>query len=150
MLPNNEEWSFVCNLSSMNLERYDEWEDTDAVETMVYFLDAVMTEFISDLERMRDSDVLQDRESFKHMEKAYNFAKANRALGLGALGLHSYYQSKMIPFESVEADQLNAKIFATIKKRSYDASKELAELFGEPELLKGYGRRNATLNAIAP
>src|SRR5690625_4008350 len=150
MLPNNEEWSFVCNLSSMNLERYDEWEDTDAVETMVYFLDAVMTEFISGLERMRDSDVLQDRESFKHMEKAYNFAKANRALGLGALGLHSYYQSKMIPFESVEADQLNAKIFATIKKRSYDASKELAELFGEPELLKGYGRRNATLNAIAP
>ena len=83
MLPNNEEWSFVCNLSSMNLERYDEWKDTDAVETMVYFLDAVMSEFISDLERMRDSDVLQDRESFKHMEKAYNFAKANRALGLG-------------------------------------------------------------------
>ena len=83
MLPNNEEWSFVCNLSSMNLERYDEWKDTDAVETMVYFLDAVMSEFISDLERMRDSNVLQDRESFKHMEKAYNFAKANRALGLG-------------------------------------------------------------------
>ena len=150
MLPNNEEWSFVCNLSSMNLERFDEWKDTDAVETMVYFLDAVMSEFISDLERMRDSNVLQDRESFKHMEKAYNFAKANRALGLGALGLHSYYQSKMIPFESVEADKINAEMFSTIQKRSYKASEELAELFGEPELLKGYGRRNATLNAIAP
>ena len=150
MLPNNEEWSFVCNLSSMNLERYDEWKDTDAVETMVYFLDAVMSEFITDLERMRDSDVLQDRESFKHMEKAYNFAKSNRALGLGALGWHSYLQSKLIPFESVEADKINAEIFSTIQKRSYKASEELAELFGEPEILKGYGRRNATLNAIAP
>lgn len=150
MLPNNEEWSFVCNLSSMNLERYDEWKDTDAVETMVYFLDAVMSEFISDLERMRDSDVLQDRESFKHMEKAYNFAKANRALGLGALGWHSYLQSKLIPFESVEADKINAEIFSTIQKRSYKASEELAELFGEPEILKGYGRRNTTTCAVAP
>src|SRR5690625_5238283 len=117
---------------------------------MVYFLDAVMSEFISDLERMRDSNVLQDRESFKHMEKAYNFAKANRALGLGVLGWHSYLQSKMIPSESVEADQLNAQIFATIKKRAYDASKELADKFGEPEILEGYGRRNATLMAVAP
>ena len=150
MLPNNEEWSFVCNLSSMNLERYDEWKDTDAVETMVYFLDAVMSEFISDLERMRDSNVLQDRESFKHMEKAYNFAKSNRALGLGALGWHSYLQSKLIPFESVEADKINAEIFSTIQKRSYKASEELAELFGEPELLKGYGRRNTTTCAVAP
>ena len=150
MLPNNDRWSFVCNLSSMNLERFDEWKDTDAVETMVYFLDAVMTEFISDLERLRDSDKSQDRSAFKHMEKAYTFAKENRALGLGALGWHSYLQSKMIPFESVEANQLNARVFSLIKKRSYKASEELAELFGEPEVLKGYGRRNATLNAIAP
>src|SRR5699024_11490202 len=56
MLPNNEEWSFVCNLSSLNAERYDEWKDTDAVETMVYFLDAVMTEFIQNLEDLRDSN----------------------------------------------------------------------------------------------
>ena len=150
MLPNNEEWSFVCNLSSMNLERFDEWKDTDAVETMVYFLDAVMTEFISDLERMRDSEEREERKSFVHMERAYNFAKANRALGLGALGWHSYLQSKMIPFESVEANKLNARIFALIQRRSYKASEELAEMFGEPEVLKGYGRRNATLNAIAP
>lgn len=149
-LPNNEEWSFVCNLSSMNLERYDEWKDTDAVETMVYFLDAVMSEFIGDLERMRDSEESEERASFRHMERAYNFAKANRALGLGALGWHSYLQKNLIPFESVEADKVNAEIFSTIKKRSYAASEELAELFGEPEVLKGYGRRNATLNAIAP
>ena len=149
-LPNNERWSFVCNLSSMNIERYDEWKDTDAVETMVYFLDAVMTEFLTDLESFRDSDKDEDRQTFKHMERAYNFAKENRALGLGALGWHSYLQSKMIPFESVEASRINAEVFSTIQKRSYKASKELAELFGEPEILKGYGRRNATLNAIAP
>ena len=149
-LPNNERWSFVCNLSSMNIERYDEWKDTDAVETMIYFLDAVMTEFLADLESFRDSDKDEDRQTFKHMERAYNFAKENRALGLGALGWHSYLQSKMIPFESVEASKINAEVFSTIKKRSYKASEELAELFGEPEILKGYGRRNATLNAIAP
>lgn len=150
MLPNNEEWSFVCNLSSMNLERFEDWQDTDAVETMIYFLDAVMSEFISDLEKLRDSDDFSDNSSFRYMEKAYNFAKANRALGLGALGYHSYLQSKMIPFESVEADQLNARIFSTIQKRAYKASEELAELFGEPEVLEGYGRRNTTTMAIAP
>ena len=150
MLPNNEEWSFVCNLSSMNLERYDEWKDTDAVETITYFLDAVMSEFLSDLERMRDSSERERRLGFRHMERAYNFAKANRALGLGALGWHSYLQSKMIPFESVEADKINAEIFSTIQKRSYKASEELAELFGEPEVLKGYGRRNTTTCAVAP
>ena len=56
----------------------------------------------------------------------------------------------MVAFESVEANKLNAEIFSLIQKRSYKASEELAELFGEPEVLKGYGRRNATLNAIAP
>ena len=150
MLPNNEEWSFVCNLSSMNLERYDDWKDTDAVETITYFLDAVMTEFLSDLERMRDSEQREERLGFRHMERAYNFAKANRALGLGALGWHSYLQSKMIAFESVEANKINAEIFSLIKKRAYKASEELAEKLGEPEVLKGYGRRNTTLLAIAP
>ena len=134
----------------MNLERFDEWKDTDAVETMVYFLDAVMTEFLTDLERLRDSNEREDNEAFKHIERAYNFAKANRALGLGALGLHSYYQSKMLPFESIEANQLNARIFSLMKDRAYRASEELAERFGEPEVLKGYGRRNSTLLAIAP
>ena len=150
MLPNKEDWSFVCNLSSINAERYDEWKDTDAVETMIYFLDAVMTEFITDLEELRDSDNLEDRDTFKHMERAYNFAKENRALGCGVLGLHSLYQSKMLPFESIEANKLNAEIFLTMKKRAYKASEELAEMFGEPEMLKGYGRRNSTLLAIAP
>jgi ribonucleoside-diphosphate reductase alpha chain len=84
------------------------------------------------------------------MEKAYNFAKDNRALGLGALGWHSLLQSKMLPFDSEEAFKLNSEIFKTIKDKSYKASEELAKLFGEPAVLKGYGRRNTTLNAIAP
>ena len=86
-LPDNDEWSFVCDLSSMNLLYYDDWKDTDAVETMVYFLDAVMTDFIAKLENLRDSSVYADRQSFAFMERAYNFAVANRAIGLGVLGL---------------------------------------------------------------
>lgn len=149
-LPNNDEWSFVCNLSSMNLLHYDEWKDTDAVETMVYFLDAVMTEFITKLERLRDSEKKEDRIAFEFMERAYNFAKDNRALGLGALGWHSYLQSRMIPFESLDASKLNAWIFRDIQEKALKASKELAELYGEPTVLKGYGRRNTTLTAVAP
>ncbi len=149
-LPNNEEWSFVCNLSSMNILYYDDWKDTDAVETMVYFLDAVMTDFITKLEALRDSDSEEDKLAFFFMEKAYKFAVDNRALGLGALGWHSYLQSHMIPFESMEAFKINADVFRTIKTRAYKASEELAEKFGEPEVLKGYGRRNTTLTAIAP
>lgn len=149
-LPNNADESFVCCLSSLNLVHYDEWKNTDAVETLIYFLDAVITEFISDLEKMRDSQDREKREAFRLMRRAYNFAKRHRALGAGVLGLHSYYQSKMIPFESVEAAKLNTEIFAFIQKKSYKASEELAELFGEPEILEGYGRRNTTLNAIAP
>ena len=149
-LPNNEDWSFVCNLSSMNLLHFDEWKHTDAVETMIYFLDAVMTDFINKLEELKHSDTREDQLAFKFMERAYNFAKSNRALGLGALGWHSYLQSQMIPFESMEAAKLNTKIFKFINDHALKASKELAERYGEPELLKGYGRRNTTLTAVAP
>ena len=150
MLPSNNDWSFVCVLSSINLTHYDKWKDTDAVETMVYFLDAVITEFIEKLEVYRDSSDRDDRQTFMFMERAYNFAKENRALGLGALGWHSLLQSKMIPFESQEAYNLNNEIFKAIKERSYIASESLAKHLGEPKMLEGYGRRNATLNAIAP
>ena len=82
-LPDNERWSFVCNLSSMNALYFDEWKDTDAVETMIFFLDAVMTEFIEKLEAYRDSESLDKQQIFTFMEKAYTFAVENRALGLG-------------------------------------------------------------------
>jgi ribonucleoside-diphosphate reductase alpha chain len=150
MLPSNEKWSFVCVLSSLNVMHYHKWKDTDAVETMVYFLDAVITEFINKLEVYRDSSDREDRQTFLFMERAYNFAKENRALGLGVLGWHSLLQSKMLSFDSQEAFDLNTEIFKFIKQRSYKASEELADIFGEPEVLKGYGRRNTTLNAIAP
>ena len=150
MLPSNDKWSFVCVLSSLNVLHYDKWKDTDAVETMVYFLDAVITEFINKLEVYRDSSDREDRQTFMFMERAYNFAKENRSLGLGVLGWHSLLQSRMLPFNNQEAFNLNTEIFKFIKNRSYKASEELADRFGEPEVLKGYGRRNATLNAIAP
>jgi ribonucleoside-diphosphate reductase alpha chain len=138
MLPNSNDESFVCDLSSMNLERWEEWKDTDAVETMIYFLDAVMSEFINKTEGM------------KFMEAPRNFAMRHRALGLGVLGWHSLLQSKMIAFESMEAKLLNTTIWKTIRERADKATKELSELIGEPELLKGYGRRNTTTLAVAP
>jgi len=150
MLPSKKDWSFVCNLSSMNLLYYDEWKETDAVETMIQFLDAVMTEFIQKLEALRDSSDEGERQGFYFMQRAYNFAVENRALGLGALGWHSYLQSKMIAFESQEARGLNREIFQAIHDRAYAASAELAKEYGEPSILKGYGRRNTTLLAVAP
>jgi ribonucleoside-diphosphate reductase alpha chain len=150
MLPSDHNWSFVCVLSSINLLHYDKWKDTDAVETMVYFLDAVITEFLEKLESYKDSPNLDDRQTFLFMERAYNFAKENRALGMGTLGWHSLLQSKMLPFDSQEAYNLNTEVFKALKDKSYNASEQLAEKFGEPAVLKGYGRRNATLNAIAP
>jgi ribonucleoside-diphosphate reductase alpha chain len=150
MLPSNDDWSFVCCLSSINLVNYEEWKDTDAVETLAYFLDAVMEEFITKLEVYKDSSKRDDQFTFRFMEKAYNFAKDNRALGLGALGWHSLLQSKMLAFDSQEAYDLNTEIFKVIKEKSYKASEEMAKMYGEPAVLKGYGRRNTTLNAIAP
>lgn len=150
MLPSKSDWSFVCNLSSMNLLYYDEWKDTDAVETMIEFLDAVMTEFIDKLEALRDSESESERQSFYFMQRAHKFAVENRALGLGALGWHSYLQSKMIAFESQEARSINKEIFKTIHDRAYAASAQLAKDYGEPAVLTGYGRRNTTLMAVAP
>ena len=138
MLPSTAEESFICCLSSMNLELYDEWKDTNAVKLAIYFLDAVLSEFI------------EKTEGNYYLSAARNFAIRHRALGLGVLGYHSYLQRNMIPFESMEAKMFNAKVFKQIQEQSLAASKELANIYGEPELLKGYGLRNATTMAIAP
>ena len=137
-LSNGIDESFVCDLSSLNLVTWDAWKDTDAVETLVYFLDAVMTEFINKTENV------------KFMEAPRKFAINQRALGVGVFGWHSLLQSKMVAFESFESKLLNAEIWKFIKEKSNQASVELAKLLGEPPLLKGYGRRNTTLLAIAP
>ena len=149
-LHNSEEESFVCVLSSMNALHYDEWKDTDAVETMTYFLDAVVTEFLTKIEDLKSDGSIEGNRAFFYLEKAYNFAKRQRALGLGVLGWHSLLQSKGLGFDTKESARLNVEVFKNIKEKSYNASSELAEKFGEPEYLKGYGRRNVTLNAIAP
>lgn len=130
--------SFVCDLGSMNLLYFDEWKDTDAVETYVFFLDAVMSEYIEKTKGM------------PHMAAAHRFAVNQRAIGLGSLGYHSALQAKMIPFESMEAKMLNVEMHRTIYEQAHAASRKLAEIYGEPPLLKGYGRRNVTVCAIAP
>jgi ribonucleoside-diphosphate reductase alpha chain len=149
-LHNSEEESFVCVLSSMNVLHYDEWKDTDAIETMTYFLDAVVTEFLTKIEDIRDEGTIEGKRGFFYLEKAYNFAKRQRALGLGVLGWHSLLQSKGLAFDTVDSAKLNVEVFKLIKEKSYKASQELADIFGEPKYLEGYGRRNVTLNAIAP
>lgn len=150
MLPSTSDWSFVCCLSSLNVMHYDEWKDTDLVETMIKFLDAVISEFCTKLEAFRDSEAREDQLVFKFMEKSYEFAKANRALGLGVLGYHSLLQSKLLPFESADARALNIEISKNIWDNANKATEELAKTLGEPEVLKGYGRRNTTLLAVAP
>ena len=122
----------------MNVLHYDEWRDTDAVDVLTYFLDAVMSEFI------------EKTENVWGMQRARRFAQRHRALGIGQLGWHSYLQSKMIPFESAQARRLCGAVALEIKEQAYRASARLAEMHGETEMTKGYGRRNTTLTAIAP
>jgi ribonucleoside-diphosphate reductase alpha chain len=137
-LHSDENNSFVCVLSSLNLLHWDEIEKTDAIETMIYFLDSVNQEFID-----KTKDI-------KFMKSARNFALNHRALGMGVLGWHSYLQNKMIPFESMKAKLINTSIWSTIKEKSDNATIKLAEEFGEAPILEGYGRRNVTTLAIAP
>lgn len=137
-LPSSESESFICCLSSMNLELYDDWKDTEAVKMAIFFLDAVLQEFIAKTENNH------------YLAAANKFAKRHRALGLGVLGWHSYLQRNMIPFEGLQAKLLTTSIFKDIQEKAEKASSELARIYGEPELLKGYGKRNTTLLAIAP
>lgn len=149
-LPSNPDESFVCVLSSMNIEKYDEWKDTDAVETLAIFLDSVVEEFLNRLENMLYEGGKEGRDMFHLMERAYNFANNHRAIGIGTLGWHSYLQKNHIAFESRDAARLNVEVHKTINERAHKASQELASSKGEPTYLKGYGRRNTTLTAIAP
>jgi ribonucleoside-diphosphate reductase alpha chain len=136
--PSNEVESFVCCLLSLNALHYDEWKNTDLVRVATFFLDTVITEYINKLEHI------------PFMEAARNAAIRNRAIGIGVLGWHSYLQSKMIPYRSSEAKHLNVEMHKLIDELSWNASAEMALMFGEPEALKGYGQRNATRMANAP
>lgn len=137
-LHTDESHSFVCCLSSLNLAKYDEWKDTDLIYTATWFLDGVLEEFI------------QKAKGLKGFENSVRSAEKGRALGLGVLGWHTYLQQKGIPFEGLPAQFETRKIFSQIKIESERASRDLAEIYGEPLWCRDTGMRNTHLRAVAP
>jgi len=135
-LPTNEERTAVCCLSSINIEKYDEWKDTELVRDLVRLLDNVLQFFI---------DHAPDE-----IQKARFSAEQERALGLGAMGFHGYLQKEMVPWESVLAKSINNKIFKEIKNEAIESTKLLAAERGEAPDMVGTGHRNSHLLAIAP
>jgi ribonucleoside-diphosphate reductase alpha chain len=137
-LHTDEEHSFICCLSSLNLAKYDEWKDTDTVQLSVYFLDGVMQEFI---------EKTSGKES---MVRTNAHAKKGRALGLGVMGWHTFLQQKGLPFNSIASTAHTHNIFSKIKIEAEAASRQLAVEYGEPLWCRGTGMRNTHLLAIAP
>ena len=135
-LATNEERTAVCCLSSVNLEMYDEWKNTTMIKDLIRFLDNVLQKFIDNV----PNDLI----------KAKHSAIAERSLGLGAMGFHGYLQKMNIPFESPIAKGINKRIFRTIKMEALEETRLLAKQKGEPDDMKGSGKRNAHLLAIAP
>ena len=135
-LPTDSFNSFVCCLGSINLLHWEEIKETDAIETYILFLNAVMDEFVKKSYKMPG------------MSRAHRFAEQHRALGLGVLGYHSLFQSKLIEFDSLQAKALNHEIFSTLKERSEAASKWLHDEKGYRCIRNGFA--NTTLIAIAP
>ena len=138
VLHTDEQHSFVCCLSSLNLAKYDEWKDTDLVYTATIFLDGVLEEFI------------QRAKNMKGFENSVRSAERGRALGLGVLGWHTYLQQKGLPFEGLQAQFETRKIFSQLKIESERASRDLAAEYGEPLWCKESGFRNTHLRAVAP
>lgn len=145
-LPTDKERTAVCCLSSVNLTKYDEWKDTSMVQDLIRMLDNVITKFV---------EAPHIKPPARHaIRRAIFSASRERSLGLGAMGFHSYLQSKMIPFESEEAAAINVEIFQRIKKEAEYATEELGRVKGScPDFITGGGvghRRNMHLIAIAP
>jgi ribonucleoside-diphosphate reductase alpha chain len=137
-LHTDENHSFVCCLSSVNLAKYNEWKSTDLVYTATWFLDGVLSEFIQKAKNMRG------------FENSVASAEKGRALGLGVLGWHTYLQQNGIPFEGMEAQFETRKIFSQLKIESERASRDLASEYGEPLWCRESGFRNTHLRAVAP
>lgn len=136
-LPADKDHTFTCILSSLNLALWDEITRDDIMWS-VYFLDAIC------------SDFLKQASGIEELHKAVRFTEKARALGLGTLGFHTYLQSHSAPFGGSHAKVINHSIYNTIRKSAEDASRNLADFYGEPEWCKGTGMRNATLMTIAP
>lgn len=134
----DDEHTFVCCLSSINLARCPFDKIKEVAYRGIFLLDAVMSEFIEKAKLMPG------------FERAVRFAEKSRALGLGVLGWHSLLQSEETAFDSFRAKMLNKSIFQQIWDGAEDASIDLAAEYGEPEWLKGYGKRNSHLIALAP
>ena len=134
----DEEHSFICCLSSLNLAKHDEWKDTDTVELATWFLDGVMQEFI-DKSAGKDS-----------LKRTHKHASKGRALGLGVMGWHTFLQQKRMPFNSISSTAYTHNIFSDIRNKAEKASRDLAAEYGEPLWCKGTGMRNTHLLAIAP
>ena len=137
-LHTDENHSFVCCLSSLNLTKYEEWKDTNLIYDAIWFLDGVLEEFI------------QKAKGLKGFENSVRSAEKGRALGLGVLGWHTYLQQNGIPFEGLQAQFETRRIFSQIKIESERASRALAEVYGEPLWCRDTGYRNTHLRAIAP
>jgi ribonucleoside-diphosphate reductase alpha chain len=137
-LHTDEEHSFICCLSSLNLAKYDEWKNTDVVEMATYFLDGVMEEFIIKT---------NGKES---MERSHRSAKKGRALGLGVMGWHTFLQQKGLPFNSLASTAWTHTIFSDIRQKAEAASRQMAEEYGEPLWCRGTGMRNTHVMAVAP
>jgi len=137
-LHTDEEHSFICCLSSLNLAKYDEWKDTDVVETATYFLDGVMEEFIV------------KTNGKEAMKRTHKHAKKGRALGLGIMGWHTFLQKKSLPFNSIASTAWTHTIMSKIRNEAEAASRQLATEYGEPLWCKGTGMRNTHVLAIAP
>ena len=137
-LHTDENHSFICCLSSLNLAKYDEWKNTNIIHDSIWFLDGVLEEFI------------QKAKYRKGFENSVRSAEKGRALGLGVLGWHTYLQERGLPFEGLLAQYETRKIFSQIKIESERASMALAETYGEPLWCVGTGFRNTHLRAIAP
>jgi ribonucleoside-diphosphate reductase alpha chain len=137
-LHTDENHSFVCCLSSVNLAKYDEWKNTDLIYDATWFLDGVLEEFIQRAKYMRG------------FENSVRSAEKGRALGLGVLGWHTYLQERGIAFDSLPAQFETRKIFSQIKIESERASRDMATEMGEPLWCVGTGMRNTHLRAIAP
>ena len=134
----DEEHSFICCLSSVNLTKWHEWKNSDLIETAIYFLDGVMEEF------------LVKTNGKESLVRSHRSAKKGRALGLGVLGWHTLLQNERIPFSSIAATSLTHQIFSEIKTKAELASRRLADEYGEPIWCRGTGMRNSHLIAIAP
>jgi ribonucleoside-diphosphate reductase alpha chain len=135
-LPTNNDRTAVCCLSSVNLEKYNEWRDTPMIRDLIRFLDNVLQFFIDN--------------AGDEISRARYSATQERSLGLGAMGWHSYLHKNRIAFDSDTAKLKNEQIFKLIKSEAVAETEELARERGECPDMVGTGRRNSHLLAIAP